>query len=66
MWRERLQDHPPFVLTVDNAKEYLDWSMLFTGKRKGSFALRCQMPWLKRRFAAFLQAQADPKFLHAG
>jgi hypothetical protein len=59
-------DRPPFVLTVDNAKEYLDWSMLFTGKRKGSFALRCQMPWLKRRFAAFLQAHADPKFLHAG
>jgi len=25
--------------------------------------LRCQMPWLKHRFAAFLQAHADPKFL---
>jgi hypothetical protein len=57
--------HPPFVLTVDNAKEYLDWSTLLTGKRKGGFALRCQMPWLKHRFAAFLQEEADPKFLRA-
>jgi hypothetical protein len=55
--------HPPFVLTVDNAKDYLNWSAFFTSKRKGSFALRCQMPWLKHRFAAFLQAHADPKFL---
>ncbi|MEZ5890844.1 MAG: hypothetical protein R3D52_11800 [Xanthobacteraceae bacterium] len=58
--------YPPFVLTVDNAKDYLDWSTRLTGKRKGGFALRCQMPWLKRRFAAFLQAHANPKFLHAG
>jgi hypothetical protein len=58
--------YPPFVLTVDNAKDYLDWSELFTSKRKGSLALRCQMPWLKRRFATFLQTHADPKFLHAG
>jgi len=57
--------HPPCVLTVDNAKAYLDWSTLFTGKRKASFALRWQMPWLKRRFADFIQAQADPKFLRA-
>jgi hypothetical protein len=57
--------HPPCVLTADNAKAYLDWSALFTGKRKTGFLLRCQMPWLKHRFAGFLQAQADPKFLHA-
>jgi hypothetical protein len=56
---------PPCVLTVDNAKAYLDWSALFTGKRKTGLALRCQMPWLKYRFAEFLQAQANPKFLRA-
>jgi hypothetical protein len=54
---------PPFVMTADNAKEYLDWSTLFTTKRKTGLALRWQMSSLKRRFAAFLQAQADPKFL---
>lgn len=56
---------PPFVMTIDNAKDYLDWSAHFTTKRKTGLALRCQMPWLKRRFAEFLKTQADPKFLHA-
>jgi hypothetical protein len=55
--------HPPFVMTVENAKTFLDWSTYFTTKRKASLLLRCQMPWLKRRFAAFLQEHADPKFL---
>jgi hypothetical protein len=56
---------PPFVLTVEDAKEFLDWSTLFTTKRKTGVLLRWQMPWLKRRFAEFLQAQADPRFLRA-
>ncbi len=56
---------PPFVMTVDNAKAYLDWSTHFTTKRKAGFALRWQMPWLKRGFAEFLKAQADPRFLRA-
>ncbi|NVO17204.1 MAG: hypothetical protein HXX10_24525 [Rhodoplanes sp.] len=55
--------HPPFVLTIENAKTALDFSTMFTMKRKAGMALRWQMPWLKRRFAAFLQAQADPRFL---
>lgn len=55
--------HPPFVLTVDHAKDFLDWSTLFTSKRKTGLLLRWQMPWLKRRFAEFLQTQSDPKFL---
>jgi hypothetical protein len=55
--------HPPFVLTVENVKPFLDWSTLFTTKRKTSPLFRCQMYWLKRRFAAFLVAQADPRFL---
>ena len=52
-------------MTVDNAKDFLDWSAHFTTKRKSGLALRCQMAWLKRRFAGFLKAQADPKFLRA-
>lgn len=55
--------HPPFVMTVDNAKAFLNWSTYLTTKRKAGLLLRCQMPWLKRRFAAFLQEHADPKFL---
>ncbi len=58
--------HPPFVMTVDNAKEFLDWSGYLTTKHKASVLLRCQMPWLKRRFAVFLQQHADPKFLRSG
>ncbi|MGA7455055.1 MAG: hypothetical protein WBW73_28685 [Rhodoplanes sp.] len=54
---------PPFVMTVDNAKDFLDWSTHFTTKRKASLALRLQMPWLKRGFAEFLKEQADLKFL---
>lgn len=57
------EGHPPFVLTVDNAKAYLDPSTLFMRKSKTSMTLRWQMPRLKRSFAAFLRAQADPRFL---
>ncbi|MEZ5785458.1 MAG: hypothetical protein R3D62_02990 [Xanthobacteraceae bacterium] len=57
--------HPPFVMTLDNAKEFLDWSSYLTTKRKAGLLLRCQMPWLKHRFAAFLQEHADPKFLRS-
>ena len=55
--------HPPFVLTAGGAKDFFDWSALFSTKRKTSFLLRWQMPWLRRRFAAFLAAQANPGFL---
>jgi len=56
---------PPFVMTADNAKAFLDWSTHFTTKRKTGLTLRWQMPWLKRRFAEFLKAQADLKFSRA-
>jgi hypothetical protein len=58
--------HPPFVLTAGGAKDFFDWSTLFSSKRKTGFLLRWQMPWFKRKFAAFLVAQADPRFLRAG
>lgn len=56
---------PPFVMTVENAKDFLDWSGYLTTKHKTSVLLRCQMPWLKRRFAAFLQEHSDPRFLRS-
>jgi hypothetical protein len=57
--------HPPFVLTADGAKDFFDWSTLFSAKRKSGFLLRWQMPSLTRKFAEFLVAQADPRFLRA-
>jgi hypothetical protein len=57
--------HPPFVLTVDRAKKFFDWSTLFSGKRKSGLLLRWQMPWLARNFAEFLMVQANPRFLRA-
>jgi hypothetical protein len=57
--------HPPFVLTVEDAKEFLDWSALFSSKRKTGLLLRFQMPRLKHRFAKYLLGQSDPKFLRS-
>jgi hypothetical protein len=57
--------HPPFVLTVDNAKAYFDPSTLITKKKKRSLTLLFEMPRLKREFAEFLMAQENPKYLLA-
>ena len=55
--------HPPFVLTAERAKDFFNWSTLFSAKRKSGLLLRWQMPSLTRNFAEFLIAQADPRFL---
>jgi len=57
------EGHPPFVLTVENAKAYLDPSTLITKTRKKSIAMLYRMPRIKRYFAEFLREQADPKYL---
>ena len=54
---------PPFVLTVDNAKAYLDPSMLIKATRKTSFALLFKLPHLAQSFAQFLKEQADYRYL---
>jgi hypothetical protein len=55
--------HPPFVVTRDNVLNFLDRSSQFTTRRKSGLRLSLEMPWLKRRFAAFLKEQANPAFL---
>lgn len=55
--------HPPFVLTVDNAKAYFDPSTLITKKKKKSLTLLLEMPRLKRQFAGFLMSQENPEYL---
>ena len=57
--------HPPFVLTVDNAKAYFDPSTLITKRKKKSLTLLFEMPRLKRNFAAFLHSQANARYLQA-
>ncbi|MBK8212007.1 MAG: hypothetical protein IPK78_20790 [Rhodospirillales bacterium] len=54
---------PPFVLTVDNAKEYFDPSSLITRTKRTALAMIYRMPGLKKHFAEFLKAQADAGFL---
>jgi hypothetical protein len=58
--------HPPFVMTSGNVLGFLDRSSQFTTRRKSGLRMCLEIPWLKRRFAAFLEEQANPAFLHAG
>ena len=58
--------HPPFVMTHDNVLSFLDRSSQFTVRRKAGPLMCVEMPWLKRRFGAFLKEQANPAFLSAG
>ena len=52
------EGRPPFVLTAENAKAYLDPSTLITETRKHS--LRAfRIPKIKRYFAKFLKEQSD-------
>ncbi|MGH8605318.1 MAG: hypothetical protein ACREXR_21765 [Gammaproteobacteria bacterium] len=51
------EGRPPFVLTVDNAKEYFDPSTLIRKTRKRSLEMLVRLPKLKKHFARFLQGQ---------
>ena len=59
------EGRPPFVLTADNARAYLDPSTLITETRKHSLAALFRIPKIKRYFAQFLKEQADRKYLMA-
>jgi hypothetical protein len=59
------EGRPPFVLTADNARAYLDPSTLITETRKHSLAALFRIPKIKRHFAQFLKEQADRKYLMA-
>jgi hypothetical protein len=52
--------HPPFVLTVDNAKAYFDPSTLAKQTNKNVYGKIYKLPKIKKNFAAFLKAQANP------
>lgn len=59
------EGRPPFVLTTDNAKAYLDPSTLITETRKHSLVALFRIPKITRYFAKFLKEQADHKYLIA-
>ncbi|HJY81558.1 MAG TPA: hypothetical protein VKK81_10815 [Candidatus Binatia bacterium] len=53
----------PFVLTVKNAKAYFDPSTLVKETKKTAVTLLVKLPRMKKRFANFLQGQANEKYL---
>lgn len=54
---------PPFVLGLDNAKAYFDPSSLAKKTTKDFFGKYYTLPKIKKRFAEFLERQADPAYL---
>lgn len=59
------EGRPPFVLTAENARAYLDPSTLITETRKHSLMALFRIPKITRYFAKFLKEQADQKYLIA-
>jgi hypothetical protein len=53
----------PFVLTVANAKAYFDPSTPIKETHKVATTLLMKLPRLKKRFAHFLEAHADARYL---
>jgi hypothetical protein len=53
----------PFVLTVENALAYFDPSSLVKETKKTPATLLMKLPRMKKRFAQFLERQADAQYL---
>jgi hypothetical protein len=54
---------PPFVLSVDNATAFFNPSTLIRDTPKKSVVMLYRLPKIKKKFAAFLEEQADPGYL---
>jgi hypothetical protein len=57
------EGRPPFVLTVENAKAYLDPSTLITKTRKHSVVGAFKMRRVQKYFAKFLKEQSNGIYL---
>ncbi len=57
------ENRAPFVLTVNNAREYFKPSSVFKKANKRSFVMRLKMPGLTGAFADYLQHQANDALL---
>jgi len=54
---------PPFVMSIKNAKAYLDPSSLAKSTEKNIWGRYYKLPKIKKRFANFLKEQAREEFL---
>ena len=54
---------PPFVLTVENARAYFDPSTLIRNTSKHGPMALFRLPGINKRFARFLEEQADSRYL---
>lgn len=57
---------PPFVLRPDNAEGYFNPCTVIRNTTKRSVEMLYRLPKIKKRFAAFLERQADPIYLRPG
>ena len=55
----------PFVLSVENAREYFDPSTIVKETKKTTTTLLMKLPRIKKRFAEFLKSQANEQYLRA-
>jgi len=53
----------PFVLSVENAREYFDPSTMAKETKKTTMTLLMKLPGIKKRFANFLRSQANEQYL---
>lgn len=53
----------PFVLSVENAREYFDPSTIVKETKKTTTTLLMKLPRIKKRFAEFLKNQANEQYL---
>jgi len=56
-------DQPPFVLTVENALAYFEPSTVIRNTSKLGAVGLFRLPGIKKRFAKFLEQQADARYL---
>ena len=56
---------PPFVLTVENAMAYFDPSTMIRNTSKHGPVALFRLPGITKRFARFLEKQADSSYLSA-
>lgn len=54
---------PPFVLTVDKAKDYFDPSSIAKGTERRGLGLLIRVPRLRRKLANLLKDTADSRYL---
>lgn len=57
------EGHPPFVLSVENARRYFGLSSAITRKRKRSIEMVFAFPILRRKLAKFLRRKSQAIYL---